>query len=147
VAYGFDEDGRLILRREFSEFPDLYHEGFYGYSPDRIIGQLFHYSEHKVVNCEQLVIGEAGPAYFQRYGSRGWVSYTYSCTGGRIESFSGTSKEPDEPETRFSGKLIYKPGDIVELWARDGGQRAAAMTFRGRVTADNIFIRSLQSKI
>lgn len=147
VVYGFDNDGRLILRREYSEFPGLYYEGFYEYYPDRIVGQLFHYdTASPVINCEQLVVGDCGPAYFQRYGIRGWSSYSYSCVNNRIEAFSATSKETEEPERRFSGKLVYGQDSVLELWTKESGPRQATMTFRGREIAGNPFVRSLRGQ-
>jgi hypothetical protein len=59
-----------------------------------------------------------------------------------VDSYQGGAKEPDEPETRFSGQIFYKDGGIVELWTKEHGHRKAELTFRGTPPLDNPFIRT-----
>jgi hypothetical protein len=142
TAYGFTNDDRLVSERQYTELPNQFYQGFYVELADRIIGYRFHYSTPRTaINCSQLVTDNSGPRYFQRWGVRGWVSYTYACTGGRIGAFVGVSKEPDEPERPFSGQVLYKADGIVELWTREQGRRGPELSFRGRPPIDNPFVR------
>jgi hypothetical protein len=143
TAYGFTEDNRLVTERQYSEFPELYYQGFYVDLQDRVVELLFHYSTPRtVLNCSQLVLDDSSPGYFQRWGSHGWFSYTYTCTDGQVTGFVGVSKGRNEPERRFSGHVLYKEGGIVELWTKEQGQRKAKQSFRGRPPVDNPFLRS-----
>lgn len=121
-AYGLAND-RPLIERQYSDLPSHeYYQNFYVYMAGRVLQFRFHYSTPRtVINCSQLVVGDSGPAYFQRWGSRGWFSYTFANAHGRIESFVGVSKEPDEPERKFSGEVLYKDGGIVELWRKEPG--------------------------
>jgi len=145
TAYGFSSDGRLVAERQYTEPPNPTHQcyhGFYIDLPDRIVGYRFHFAKSRtVINCSQLVIADSTPRYFQRWGFRGWVSYTYACSDHRIDSFVGAAKEPDEPESQFSGQVVYKENGVVELWTKDSGERKPRLSFRGRPPVDNPFIR------
>ena len=80
------------------------------------------------------------PSYFQRWGSRGWVSSTYACVDGRVESFVGVAKEPDEPERRFSGQVRYLDGGVVELRVKEHGRQRPELSFRGKPPSVNPFV-------
>jgi len=142
VAYGFSGEGRLVEERRYTELPGRYYHGFYEYLQDRIIGQLFDHSPARhVINCSQLIFDASGPAYFQRWGTRGWVSYTYACTNRRVDAYVGVAKEHDDSERHFSGQLLYKENGILERWEREQDNRPVAI-FRGRPpAADDPFVR------
>jgi hypothetical protein len=146
TAYGFTDDDRLVVERQYTELPDhQYYQGFYLELADRVVGYRFHYSTSRaVLNCSQLVIDDSRPSYFQRLGSHGWVSYTYACSDHRIDSFVGAAKEPDEPERQFNGEVRYRENGIVELWLKEQEQRKTELSFRGKPPADNPFIRRRQ---
>jgi hypothetical protein len=145
TAYGFTSDDRLIAERQHTESANptqQYYHGFYVELADWIVGYRFHFSKSRaVINCSQLIIDNSNPSYFQRWGVRGWVSYSYGCSDSRIDSFVGAAKEPDEPETRFSGQVLYKENGAVELWAKDPGERKPGLAFRGEPPIDNPFLR------
>jgi hypothetical protein len=143
TAYGFSREGQLVAERQYTELPDRqYYHGFYFEEADRIIGYRFHYSSSRaVINCSQFVVDNSRPSYFQRWGSRGWVSYTYACSDHRVDPFVGLAREHDEPERQFSGQVLYRDQGIVELWKKRQGQRAE-LFFRGRPPIDNPFLRA-----
>jgi hypothetical protein len=141
-AYGLAKD-RPVIERQYTNLPNRkYYQNFYVYMEDRVLQCRFDYSTpHEVINCSQLVMGDSGPAYFQRWGSRGWFSYTFANTHGRIDSFVGVSKEPDEPERKFSGEILYQEDGIVELWTREPGRRNKTLSYRGKPPIHNPFVR------
>jgi hypothetical protein len=143
VAYGFTVDDRIVVERAYTELPSQkFYQGFYIELSDRIVGYRYHYSSDRTpINCSQLVIEGSSPAYFQRWASRGWVSYTYACTGARIDSFVAAAKQEVEPESRFSGEVVYKEGGAVELWTKEQGRPKAELSFRGKPPAENPFVR------
>jgi len=143
TAYGFTADDQLVVERQYTELPNHQcYRGFYLHHDDRILGYRFHFStSHTILSCSQLVFDGLRPLYFQRWGSRGWTSYTYACKDGRVDSFVGLAKEPDEPEVQFRGEVVYKEDGIVELWTKEQGRRKSELSFRGRPPVDNPFVR------
>jgi hypothetical protein len=142
MAYGFDDDGRLLAARQYTELTNQYYQEFYVWLTNRTVGYRFHHSASRtVLSCSQLVTDSSGPSYFQRWGSRGWASYTYESRDRKVSSFLAVAKEPDEPQIRFSGQVTYKENGLVELWIKESGQRKAELSFRGRPPIDNPFVR------
>jgi hypothetical protein len=142
-VHGFDNDDRLVLTRDYTEFPSQnYYEQFYVWRPDRILGYSFHCTDLRtVINCSQLIMGPLGPTHFQRWGCRGRNSYTYACSDSRIDSFVALSGEHDEPQQSFSGELRYRPNGTVELWTKEGRNKKPVLYYQGRPPRDNPFVR------
>jgi hypothetical protein len=144
TAYGFTSDNQLAVEREYTDSTDPeYYQDFYVNLSDRIVNYRYHFApSHAVASCSQLVFDDITPLYFQRWGVRGWVSYAYSCTNGRVDSYVCLAKEhDDEPERQFAGQIRYKEDGIVELWEKQGGS-GPALRYRGRPPQHNPFLHS-----
>jgi hypothetical protein len=146
TAYGLARDDRVVVEREYTELRGSHYQDFYLELADRVVGYRFDYSASRaVINCAQLVMSKMGPSYFQLWGQRGWVSSVYADKDGRIESFVRVAKQPDRPEIRISGKVVYKDHGVVELWRKEPGHPRAKLSFRKRRPVGNPFLRARDS--
>jgi hypothetical protein len=127
-GYGFDDEGRVVVERQQTEFPGRCYETFLVHEPDGIAS--FHYSydpKKRWINAEWLATGAPGVVACHSVYERGnaiSVEYEYDDGGRMVRCRRRGTNQPygdldDAHELEYDGT-----GQIVRVyWCQPDGQR------------------------
>ncbi len=85
--YGIDNNGEIIVERQYTGLKDLYYETFIVRNPNKIVSYRYDYGSQKInINIKLFLYENSTLTTSYTIVKDGWVEYTYRYENGRLTS-------------------------------------------------------------
>ncbi len=114
--YGFDQQNRIVVIRQYTELENSFYEEFFDYSGEVTEGVRFTYADTKeLLNVTKYQFEKGLLLYFERHAQMGITKEDYIYQAGKLAKIYVKQQENGQAETTYEIAFKYDELGVIEL--------------------------------